>query len=122
MEQPAVTIKDWRLQLKKSDGSVWEAYEWRSSAVTFKRSGWALGKAHEEETVTFSFRERTSTVPMDVGAAEEGWAMFRVAHPTMCHLFGTTFVLTATDDLDGTSECIKAPGEWLAPMEFVQFS
>jgi hypothetical protein len=121
---PAVTVKTWNLELKKPDGSNWvPAYEWRPTGkVAFKRSMQIAGKAVEEEPIECQFRERTSTVPLDVGAAEEGWVIFRVPHPTLCHVFSATFVITATDDLNGESTKTMAPGEWLTPVELVTFS
>jgi hypothetical protein len=122
--QPAVTVKTWNLELKKPDGSDWvRAYEWRPQGnVSFKRPIPMMGKEPEEESIGCQFRERTSTVPLDVGAAEEGWAVFRVTHPTLCHLFTATFVITATDDLNEESTRTLPPGEWLTPVELVAFS
>jgi hypothetical protein len=122
--QPAVTVKTWNLELKKPDGSDWvRAYEWRPQGkVSFKRPMPMMGKEPEEESIGCQFRERTSTVPLDLGVAEEGWAVFRVTHPTLCHLFTATFVITAIDDLNEESTKRLPPGEWLTPVELVAFS
>jgi hypothetical protein len=115
---PAVTIKEWYLDLQTCKGSSWHQ-GYRNdipSGLTFTREGdpWTRETAKSEE-IDIRLDARTLTKPVAFGAAEEGWVLFRVLHNCVHHVFGAEFHLTVTDDLDNKSRCQMVPGEWLNP-------
>ncbi len=111
--EPAVTVATWELDLFHGEEHWKTAFA--QNLVTgpeFRRLRRGTGETNNE-SVGRAFEKK----PIDAGASPEGWIKFDVEGVLLHYIFGATFVLRAVDDLENTSSCKMAPGEWLAPVQ-----
>jgi hypothetical protein len=116
---PGVTVKRWVASVYKCGEDFASAFP---TNLEHEECECCFGHISGDETGPLEKLDKrldaiTSVQAVEHGAATEGWILLKT-HLKPHILFGMMFDIEAIDDMDGRSNHVRYPGEWLEPGRF----
>lgn len=120
-KDPDVTVSRWELKITRADGTDWTDGHVDRIRPQLRYSLDGQSERNVGQPFTqVRLDEETFTHGLIPGIGRQGWLMFRTYVRDFHHLFGARFILTAVDALEGKSQVVKMPGDWLKRAHFTQ--
>lgn len=121
---PPVTIKTWSLDFKACNDSLFGTGTSYANKIPDGFAFQPMGSKtppliapNPPQSVDTKLDERLAKFPVTFGGQEEGYLLFET-HGNLHQYYRYSFKLSVTDALDGASDLLKFPGDWLQPAKY----